>query len=135
MDDFDEIPQQKDVILKIMDRVLGMSVEQRLDLLFKLDEAARPELTLGERNEVRKVYGKKISFYVKNHRYQALCKDISGGGIFIQTSEVFHLGQVVTLDIPFSNGDQSIQVPAEIVRVDSEGIGLKFLKKEKITYL
>jgi Tfp pilus assembly protein PilZ len=135
MEDFDDYPEQKDVILRIMEQVLSMSDEHRLDLLYKLEEESGGELSLGDRNECRKTFERTISFFVQNRRYQAICKDISSGGIFIQTDEVFHLGQLVTLDIPFSNGDQSIQVPAEIVRVDQEGIGLKFMKKEKVTYV
>jgi hypothetical protein len=135
MADFDDYPDEKNVILRIMERVLSMSDEQRLDLLYKLDENLESDLSLGDRNECRKPYDRTISFFVQNRRYQAICKDISSGGIFIQTNEVFHLGQTITLDIPFSNGQQSIQVPAEIIRVDNEGIGLKFMKKEKVTYI
>ena len=135
MEDFDDYPEQKDVILQIIERVFNMSDEERLDLLHKLEQGPPNELTLGERNEIRKAYEQTISFFVQNQRYQAVCKDISSGGVFIQTDEVFHLGQTVTLDIPFSNGDQSIKVPAEIVRVDKEGIGLRFMKKEKVTYV
>jgi len=64
-----------------------------------------------------------------------VCKDISNGGIFIQTQDAFQLGQLVTLDIPFSAKNESIKIPAEIVRVDTEGVGLKFLKKENVTYV
>jgi Tfp pilus assembly protein PilZ len=135
MEDFDDYIEQKDVLLRIMDHVLKMTNEQRLDLLDKLEEVPLDELTLGERNEIRRNYDKSISFFVQNQRYQAVCKDISSGGIFIQTDEVFHLGQTITLDIPFSNGEQTIQVPAEIVRVDNKGIGLRFMKKEKVTYV
>ena len=116
-------------------RLFASSDEQRLDLLHKLEEDSGTDLTLGDRNECRKPYERSISFFVQNRRYQAICKDISSGGIFIQTNEVFHLGQVITLDIPFSDGEQSLQVPAEIVRVDNEGIGLRFMKKEKVTYV
>ena len=135
MEDFDDYPEKKDVILRIMECVFSMTDEQRLDLLNKLEEDSGTDLTLGDRNECRKPYERTISFFVKNRRYQAICKDISSGGIFIQTNEVFHLGQVITLDIPFSDGEQSLQVPAEIVRVDNEGIGLRFMKKEKVTYV
>jgi Tfp pilus assembly protein PilZ len=135
MEDVNDHPEQKDVILQIIERVFNMSDEERLDLLNKLEKGPQNELTLGERNEIRKAYEQTISFFVQNRRYKAICKDISSGGVFIQTNEVFHLGQMVTLDIPFSNGDQSIQVPAEIVRVDTEGIGLKFMKKERVTYV
>jgi len=48
----------------------------------------------------------------------------------MQTTEIFRLGQLVILDIPFSDGKESIKVPAEIVRIETEGIGLKFMKKE-----
>ena len=135
MEDFDDYPVQKDVILQIIERVFNMRDEERLDLLNKLEKGPAIELTLGERNEIRKAYEQTISFFVQNRQYKAICKDISSGGLFIQTDEIFHLGQIVTLDIPFSNGNQSIQVPAEIVRVDTEGIGLRFMKKEKITYV
>jgi hypothetical protein len=135
MEDFDEYPERNDVILKLVKYILNMSDEQRLDLLYKIEEVPLDELTLGERDEVRKPFDQSISFYVQNRRYKAICKDISSGGIFIQTHEVFHVGQIVTLDIPFSSADQSIKVPAEIVRADSEGIGLRFIKKEKVTYI
>ena len=134
MEDFDEYPERNEVILKLMKHVLGMSDEQRLDLLYKIEEVPLNDLTLGDRGETRKPYDQTISFFVQDRKYEAVCKDISSGGIFIQTDEVFHVGQIVTLEIPFSNGRQSIQVPAEIVRVDAEGIGLKFMKKENITY-
>jgi hypothetical protein len=51
------------------------------------------------------------------------------------TEEVFQLGQLVTLEIPFSNGKRNISVPAEIVRVNTEGIGLRFMKKDDVTYV
>lgn len=135
MEDFDNAPERNNVILRLMERILTMSDEQRMDLLQKVEEVPLGELTLGERNETRKQFDQSISFFVQNRRYQAICKDISSGGIFIQTDEVFHVGQIVTLDIPFSNGEQSIKVPAEIVRVDVEGVGLRFMKKEKVTYV
>ena len=135
MNDFEEYPKRNDVILKLMQYILSMPDEQLLDLLNKIEELPVNELTLGERDEIRKPYDQTISFYVQNRHYEASCKDISSGGIFIQTDEVFHVGQIVTLDIPFSNRNQSIKVPAEIVRVDSEGIGLRFMKKEKVTYI
>ena len=88
------------------------------------------ELSLGDREDFRRKYDQTITFSTQNRRYRAFCKDISNGGIFIQTSEMFQLGQLVTLDIPFSDGKESIKVPAEIVRVNPDGIGLKFMKKE-----
>jgi Tfp pilus assembly protein PilZ len=131
----EETAARNDLILKLMEHILNLSNDQRLDLLRKLEEIPMETISLGERDVARKPYDQTISFYVKNRRYQAVCKDISSGGVFIQTNEVFRVGQIVILDIPFSNGEQTIQVPAEIVRVDNDGIGLRFIKKEKVTYV
>ncbi len=112
-----------------------MSAAERLDLLEKLDELPVKYLSLGDRDGIRRLYDQTISFSTHDRKYSAVCKDISNGGIFIQTQDAFQLGQLVTLDIPFSAKNESIKIPAEIVRVDTEGVGLKFLKKENVTYV
>ncbi|MCG6910482.1 MAG: PilZ domain-containing protein [Deltaproteobacteria bacterium] len=131
MADHDEYPGSDSIILKLMGHILAMNDEQRLDLLEKLEELPATDFSLGDRNDTRKNFEKQISFTIRNRSYQAICKDISNGGLFIQTDEVFSVGQVVILNIPFSNGRREIKVPAEIVRVSSEGIGLRFMKKQE----
>jgi len=112
-----------------------MTTAERLDLLEKLEELPVKNLSLGERDGVRRLYDQTINFSTQDRQYTAVCKDISNGGVFIQTQDVFRLGQLVSLDIPFSSRNESIKIPAEIVRVDKKGIGLKFLKKENVTYI
>jgi len=135
MDNIEDYHQDNDVILHLIKMILDMTSEERVDLLEKLEELPIKNLSLGERDGIRRLYDQSITFSTQDRQYTALCKDISSGGIFIQTEDVFQLGQLVTLDIPYSSGKESIKVPAEIVRVNSEGIGLKFLKKENITYV
>ena len=130
MPDYDEYSSSNSIILRLIELILSMNNEQRLDLLRKIEELPVENLSIGDRNDVRKAYEKKISFSVQARKYQAICKDISNGGLFIETDEVFTLGQVIMLNIPFSNENRTIKVPAEVVRVNDEGIGLKFLKKE-----
>ena len=130
MVDYDEHSNSNSIILSLMERILAMNDEQRLDLLSKLEELPSEDLSLGDRNDVRKGFEKDISFSVQDRSYQAICKDISNGGLFIQTSEVFTLGQTVLLNIPFSDDSREIKVPAEIVRVSKQGIGVRFMKKE-----
>lgn len=130
MADYDEHSNSNSIILSLMEKILAMNDEQRLDLLSKLEELPSEDLSLGERNDVRKGFEKDISFSVQDRSYKAICKDISNGGLFIQTSEVFTLGQTVLLNIPFSDGSREIKVPAEIVRVSNQGIGVRFMKKE-----
>ena len=130
MAEYDELSNGNGIILRLMERILAMNEEQRLDLLSKLEELPTEELSLGDRNDVRKGFERNISFSVQDRSYNAICKDISNGGLFIQTNEVFTVGQTVVLNIPFSDGSREIKVPAEIVRVSGHGIGLKFMKKE-----
>jgi Tfp pilus assembly protein PilZ len=130
MENNEYYPETNDVILQLLKKILEMTDEERLHLLGQLERLPIKELSLGERDGVRRTYEQTITFSTQDRRYKALCRNISNGGIFIQTSEIFRLGQLVTLDIPFSDGKESIKVPAEIVRIETEGIGLKFMKKE-----
>jgi len=123
------LPEKNEVILQLIKRILGMTDMERLDLLGQLGGVPVKELGLGDRDDIRRKYDQTITFSTQNRQYRAPCKDISNGGIFIQTSEMFRLGQLVTLDIPFSHGKEAIKVPAEIVRVHPDGIGLRFMKK------
>jgi Tfp pilus assembly protein PilZ len=130
MENNEDFPEKNEVILQLIKRILGMTNGERLDLLEQLGKVPVKELSLGDRDDARRMYDRTITFSTQDRQYSAPCKDISNGGIFIQTGEIFRLGQLVTLDIPFSDGKESIKVPAEIVRVNTDGIGLKFMKKE-----
>ncbi|MDX2445711.1 MAG: PilZ domain-containing protein [Desulfobacterales bacterium] len=130
MENNEKVPVKNEIILQLIKRILGMTDGERLDLLEQLGMVPVKELSLGDRDDIRRKYDQTITFSTQNRKYSALCKDISNGGIFVETSEMFRLGQLVTLDIPFSRGEESIKVPAEVVRVNPDGIGLRFMKKE-----
>jgi len=135
MENTEGYPHESDIVLHLIKKILEMTTAERLDLLEKLEELPVKNLSLGERDGVRRLYDQTINFSTQDRQYTAVCKDISNGGVFIQTQDVFRLGQLVSLDIPFSSRNESIKIPAEIVRVDKKGIGLKFLKKENVTYI
>ncbi len=130
MENNENFPEKNEIILQLIKRILGMTDGERLDLLEQLGMVPVKELSLGDRDDSRRKYDQTITFSTQNRQYSALCKDISNGGIFVETSEMFRLGQLVTLNIPFSHGEESIKVPAEVVRVNPDGIGLRFMKKE-----
>jgi len=111
-------------------RIQEMTAAEKRNLLEQLTQFPPTNLSLGEREDTRWPYDQTVAFLTKNRHYSADCKDISSGGIFIKTDEVFQVGQLVILEIPFTSGAASIKIPAEIVRVSIDGIGLKFLKKE-----
>lgn len=53
-------------------------------------------------------------------------QDISHGGVFIQTNGNFFIGQKITLVFSIPKAEEEINVSGEVVRLDSEGIGVRF---------
>jgi Tfp pilus assembly protein PilZ len=54
-------------------------------------------------------------------------KNISLGGTFVETMEIFSIGQEISLSIPFTNNNKYVKVKGQVVRIEKEGIGVKFL--------
>ena len=70
MADYDEHSNSNSIILRLMELILAMNDEQRLDLLNKLEELPSEDLSLGDRNDVRKGFEKNISFSVQDRKLQ-----------------------------------------------------------------
>jgi len=54
--------------------------------------------------------------------------DISKGGVFIETHAPFYVGQKITLNFSLHGTEGPILVGGEVIRVDSNGIGIKFIE-------
>ncbi len=54
-------------------------------------------------------------------------KNISLGGTFVETMEIFPIGQEINLSIPFSDQSNYVKVKGTVVRIEEEGVGVKFL--------
>ena len=67
-----------------------------------------------------------IRYIIDNQKYKGIMKDISGGGVFVETNKSFSIGQEVFMEIPFSNITGSVKIKGLIVRLDENGIGIKF---------
>jgi c-di-GMP-binding flagellar brake protein YcgR len=53
-------------------------------------------------------------------------RDISLGGIFVETTEKLQPGQEVRLSIPFTNQDCHLKMNGKVVRVTEDGVGVQF---------
>ena len=53
-------------------------------------------------------------------------RDISLGGIFVETTEKFSPGQDIQLAIPFSNQNHQIKMKGTVARITDDGIGVQF---------
>jgi Tfp pilus assembly protein PilZ len=60
--------------------------------------------------------------------FEDFVRNISAGGLFIETSLLSELGQKLTMTFSHPNSGDPIKVLGKVIRVDSEGIGVKFNK-------
>ena len=60
--------------------------------------------------------------------FEDFVRNISAGGLFIETNLVTELGQKLTMTFSHPESGDPIKVLGKIIRVDSEGIGVQFNK-------
>lgn len=125
----DEIVVSEPVIARLLRLILDLKEDEQYHLLRQLEERAFSDENPADRQETRKPYKTTIEFFSQEKKYRGFSKDISSSGMFIITNDLFSVGQVVSLKISFANNDRFIKVPAQIVRVTEDGIGVEFLKK------
>ena len=129
LENFDQEFRKDSVTVRLIKKLLDMSEEQQLSLLKQLDETSATNQSSNDRDDTRKSFKETIHFTMKDQNYTGISQDISPGGMFIKTEDSFSVGQNIIINIPLANKQKHIKVPAEIVRIMPEGIGVEFLKK------
>jgi len=89
-----------------------------------LDSAVKTELRKNERRR----FCKSVILIFINDYYQGISKNISRGGIFIETRNCFSIGQMIKLVIQGTKIDEGVMLKGEVVRINPNGIGVKFTK-------
>jgi hypothetical protein len=79
------------------------------------------------RRFTRKPFRRATIFACQNRYYAGLTKNISKGGIFIETRNPFAIGQIITLVISRTKIGKGVMLKGEVVHLQREGFGLKFL--------
>ncbi len=94
---------------------------------------AKPHVNAGSvtnngdpRQYPRKSFPKSIFFNYRNQQYKGLIKNISRGGVFIETGAKFLFGQSIELLIPNINLDKRRRLQGWIVHSSKSGIGVTF---------
>lgn len=128
----DETDSSKDTVtVLLIKKIFEMSDAQQAALLKQLQDPSFFAREYGERDEIRKPYVNEIEFETKGRKYKGISKDISGCGMFIQTDAPVSVGNTVILKIPYTDNQNAIRVPAEVIRKEATGIGLEFLSKNE----
>jgi Tfp pilus assembly protein PilZ len=71
-----------------------------------------------------------VDFVVKDRVFNSYIRGISAGGVFIETSDSFSVGEEILLTFTLSSENVPFKVPSRIVRIAPTGIGVEF---EEIT--
>ena len=103
--------------------VLQMTSFERQDLI---DKIKNPETATDKRRYGRKDCILVTDYVVKDRLHNNFVKDISEGGAFIETHQKFDVGDKIVQSLSMFDEQILFKFTGEIVRMDKEGIGVKF---------
>jgi len=120
---------ESDVTSRLFELITNMSEIERIKLLEKLEKWQLND----KRKHPRRAYLMPADYIIQDNKNKGLVKDLSLGGAFLKPSEVSSLciGQEVLMILPYPNRKKNVKIKGEIVRIDSQGVGIKF-KRESI---
>lgn len=81
-----------------------------------------------KRRHERIRYMRKVSYGTRHRSFTGLIKDLSHSGVFIETNFSFPEGTKILVTIPFANKVGNVSISGWVVRKDTEGVGIEFLK-------
>ncbi len=110
---------------RLVDLILKMNAKDRQTLLNELEEKYKK----GNRDFSRKDYKKEVDFVLNKRIFKGFIQNLSSSGMFIETSESFSEGQIITLTFELPEPGEHIKVSGKIVRfISGVGFGVKFNK-------
>jgi len=98
-------------------------IEQE-NMLYKNLEAEKDP-----RQYPRRQYHKSLLLSYKDQKYRAEFENISKGGVFIKSDIKFKAGKQVRVVIPGSKIRKKLDLKGLIVRINTQGFGVKFVRK------
>ena len=106
-----------DQLVELISKMTDEEQEKLLEALKK----RRPE----QREERMETYTETI-FTVDGKDYKGAVLDLSRSGLFIETDELFSIGQEISINWKRSQDAKIIKVRGWIARAGSDGIGVQF---------
>ena len=107
-------------------RLLNLIENLSDDSLLILLKKAEGLPSKGIRKHLRKFSPINVNFIVQDQEFKGIAQNISYSGVFIETSGTFSMGSKVSLSFVLNGIQNPIKITAEVVRISSRGIGVKF---------
>ncbi|MCU0556581.1 MAG: PilZ domain-containing protein [Desulfobacterales bacterium] len=111
--------QNKKRLLEMFER---MTEEQQLIYLRHLEKLQAN----WKRSHARRRCQIDVDYDTRDGSFRNTIKDISIGGVFIETQEAFAIGQEIDLYLTSPINQVSCMVTGKVVRRDQNGIGIEF---------
>ena len=118
------ISSNKDRLLEIIN---DMTDEEQQGLIKELEDRQSRDM----RRYERKSQSMPVEYVAQDHSSQGVIKDISVGGVLLETNEIggsFSIGEDIILSIQYPNQEKYIKIRGEVVRIEPQRIGVKFTK-------
>lgn len=122
MPDLNQKMQESGKSARLIELILKMTDEEQQNLLIELEE----KLTVRKRKHDRKSYFSVVDYNALEAAHTGFIENISAGGVFIGTSRSFSVGQEISMAFPLPVSQEHVRIDGEVVRVNAEGIGVKF---------
>ncbi len=104
--------------------IKNISEEKQLKLL----ELLKQWNEQGNRDYNRKSCLIAVDYSSQDRFFRDFIQNISAGGVFIETREVFSPGQEIGLTFSIPNSQIPFRISGRITRTSSKGVAVKFLK-------
>ena len=131
MEDLEQGRKMPSVTDRLISLILELSEDQQRALLAELEL----KLSKERRRHVRESFVTVVDFASEDRSYREFIQDISEGGVFIQSSGAFSVGQEVLLTFPFPDLHKHIKIAGRIVRATDAGIGVQFKMERPLDQL
>lgn len=112
---------------RLLNLIFEMTLAEKLELLDHLDNSDNHR----GRKHARRPWITPINYRAENQVFQNVIKNISAGGVFIETRMPLAVGQDITMMFRLPKSRKLIQASGEIVRSDPRGIGVKFKRQQQ----
>jgi Tfp pilus assembly protein PilZ len=122
MADMENKVDKSSVAARLNELIKKISKEEQQALLGELEE----RLFKKQRKHERKPFFTTLDYSTESGSYRDFIKDISVGGLFIETGTSFSVGEEISMTLLLPEYEKKIKIQGEIVRIEEQGIGVKF---------
>jgi hypothetical protein len=91
-----------------------------------LDKGGRKREPNGKRKHKRKPFYNIVDYATRDGFHKDFLKDLSVGGVFIETNFPFSVGQDISMIFTPLKAQKKIKIVGKIIRLGEDGIGVKF---------